>query len=95
MFSLGITLSFCSGLTNGVRSIPQDDSYSELEVTKRCMESIIEIHSISPDFLTVLYAAGVPPRDSEEGFGHPIENWYEDGSFCRAGADGLFFGMIY
>ena len=45
------------------------------------MENLLKSHNISPDFLSTLYAAGWPPRESEEGFGHAIQNRYGDSSF--------------
>jgi hypothetical protein len=63
------------------RSIPQYDSFQELEISKPAMESILLRHDVSPDFLSVLSATGWPPRESEEGFGHAITNRYFDTSF--------------
>jgi hypothetical protein len=70
-------------LTLYPRSIPQDSSYDELEITKDCMELLLEIHGVPTDFLNVLYAAGKPPKDSEEGFGQATECCSGDGSFCE------------
>lgn len=47
------------------------------------METVVETLNVPPDFLTILLAAGDQPRQSEAGFGHPVETTYEDGSFCK------------
>ena len=51
------------------------------------MESVLRSHDVSSDFLSTLYAAGWPPRESEEGFGNAIENRYVDSSFGDAPSD--------
>jgi hypothetical protein len=48
------------------------------------MKELLKAHNVSPSFLSVLLAAGEPPRESEEGFGNSILNEYRDGSFCQS-----------
>jgi len=48
------------------------------------MKELLKAHNVSPSFLSVLLAAGEPPRESEEGFGNSILNEYRDGSFSLA-----------
>jgi hypothetical protein len=48
------------------------------------MKELLKAHNVSPSFLSVLLAAGEPPRESEEGFDNSILNEYGDGSFCQS-----------
>ena len=68
-------------LLTSSRSIPQFDSYEPLQIGMSAMEDLLKSQNVSADFLSTLFAAGWPPRESEEGFGHAIENRYDNSSY--------------
>lgn len=67
-----------------VRSFFQEDSYGDLQVDRDGLEGVLRLHNVAPDFLTILAAAGQPPLDSEEGFGHPIARTFEANEYGDA-----------
>ena len=62
----------------GLSSLFQEDSWEPLQIDQHGLEGIIRLHGLAPEFLSTLSAAGQPPLDSEEGFGHPIERNEEE-----------------
>jgi hypothetical protein len=47
------------------------------------MSTLLDELNVSRDFMGVLMSMGAPPDLAEDGFGQPIENHYQSGSFSQ------------
>jgi hypothetical protein len=63
--------------------ISQNNSFGPVQITKCGMSTLLDELNVSRDFMGVLMSMGAPPDLAEDGFGQPIENHYQSGSFSQ------------